>query len=179
VYTVSYCFAQCACVFWSASLVPVFSFGENDLFHQVDNPAGSALRRFQESFKKVAGFTPPVFYGPGILNCFLPFRKPLHTIGYLTLLCIVIYTVCVCRLQICTSVRILFSGHDLIELFVIRVGQPDPRALHDVICWVFATAVCNGMYKQVVKVIWHKAAAPPHMDGSVVFFRWPQCAPHI
>ena len=33
--------------------------------------------------------------------------------------------------------------------------------------------------KQVVKVIWHKAASPPHMDSSVVFFRWRQCAPHI
>jgi len=31
--------------------------------------------------------------------------------------------------------------------------------------------------KQVVKVIWHKAASPPHMDGSVVFFRWRRCAP--
>jgi len=32
---------------------------------------------------------------------------------------------------------------------------------------------------QVVKVIWHKPASPPHMDGSVVFARWQQYAPHI
>jgi len=32
---------------------------------------------------------------------------------------------------------------------------------------------------QVVKVIWHKAASPPQMDGSAVFFKWRQCAPHI
>jgi len=31
--------------------------------------------------------------------------------------------------------------------------------------------------KQVVKVVWYKAASPPHMDGSVVFARWLQCAP--
>jgi len=31
--------------------------------------------------------------------------------------------------------------------------------------------------KQVVKVIWHKAASPPHMDGSVAFARWRQCNP--
>ena len=31
----------------------------------------------------------------------------------------------------------------------------------------------------MVKVIWHKAASPPHMDRSVVFARWRQCAPHI
>jgi len=37
----------------------------------------------------------------------------------------------------------------------------------------------NSKLKQVVKVIWHKAASPPHMDGSVVLFRWRQCAPHI
>jgi len=34
-------------------------------------------------------------------------------------------------------------------------------------------------YYQVVKVFWHKAASPPHRDGSVVFFRRRQCAPHI
>ena len=27
--------------------------------------------------------------------------------------------------------------------------------------------------------IWHKAASPPHTDGSVVFARWRQCAPHV
>jgi len=31
--------------------------------------------------------------------------------------------------------------------------------------------------KQVVKVIWHKAASLPHMDDSLVFARWRQCAP--
>jgi len=30
--------------------------------------------------------------------------------------------------------------------------------------------------KQVVKVIWHKAASPPHTDSSIVFARWSQCA---
>ena len=33
--------------------------------------------------------------------------------------------------------------------------------------------------EQVVKVIWHEAASLPHVDGSVVFARWRQCAPHI
>jgi len=33
--------------------------------------------------------------------------------------------------------------------------------------------------KQVVKVIWHKAASPPHTDGSDVFARLCQCAPHL
>jgi len=33
--------------------------------------------------------------------------------------------------------------------------------------------------EQVIKVIWHKAGSPPHMDGSVVFSRWRQCALHL
>jgi len=32
------------------------------------------------------------------------------------------------------------------------------------------------MQKQAVKVIWHKAASPQQMDGSIVFVRWCQCA---
>ena len=38
--------------------------------------------------------------------------------------------------------------------------------------------VCKHI-QQVVKVIWHKAASPPHTDGSVAFASWRQCAPHI
>ena len=34
-----------------------------------------------------------------------------------------------------------------------------------------------GTSEQVVKLIWHKAASPPHMNGSVVFFRWRKRAP--
>ena len=42
------------------------------------------------------------------------------------------------------------------------------------ICFRVITATTSS---QVVKVIWHKAASPPHMDGSVVFLTWRQCAP--
>ena len=31
----------------------------------------------------------------------------------------------------------------------------------------------------MVKVIRQKAALPPHMDGSVVFVSWRQCAPNL
>jgi len=33
--------------------------------------------------------------------------------------------------------------------------------------------------KQVVRVIWQKAAPPPHMDGSIVFARWRKRAAHV
>lgn len=46
-----------------ASLVPVFAFGENDIFDQVDNPDGSPLRKFQLWMKQLIGVTPPAFYG--------------------------------------------------------------------------------------------------------------------
>ena len=39
--------------------------------------------------------------------------------------------------------------------------------------------MCDFKSKEVVKVIWHKAASPPHTDGSIVFARRRQCAPHL
>ncbi|XP_006890341.1 PREDICTED: 2-acylglycerol O-acyltransferase 1 [Elephantulus edwardii] len=66
-----------------ASLVPVFSFGENDLFKQVDNPKGSWLRKLQDNLQKVMGFALPLFHGRGIFQYsfgFLPYRKPVHTV---------------------------------------------------------------------------------------------------
>ncbi|KAK2166653.1 hypothetical protein LSH36_37g13045 [Paralvinella palmiformis] len=66
-----------------ADLVPVYTFGENDLFAQVDNPEGSVIRTFQENFKKLFGFAPPFYHGRGIFNYnfgLLPHRKPIYTV---------------------------------------------------------------------------------------------------
>ena len=71
-------------IYYRASLVPIFSFGENDLFCQANNPVGSLLRRFQDTFKNIVGFSPPLFYGRGVFNYtfgLVPFRKPVHTVG--------------------------------------------------------------------------------------------------
>ncbi|CAL6317126.1 unnamed protein product [Bathycoccus prasinos] len=46
-----------------ATLVPVFAFGENDIFDQVENPEGGVLRAFQKRVKSLIGITPPAFYG--------------------------------------------------------------------------------------------------------------------
>jgi len=35
----------------------------------------------------------------------------------------------------------------------------------------------TAQYNKCVRVIWHKAASPPRMDGSMVFARWRQSAP--
>ncbi|XP_077550999.1 2-acylglycerol O-acyltransferase 2-A-like [Haemaphysalis longicornis] len=66
-----------------ADLVPVFSFGENDLFHQVKNPPGSRLRSLQEKLKSLTGVAPAIFYGRGILQYtwgYMPFRERIVTI---------------------------------------------------------------------------------------------------
>ncbi|XP_071798920.1 2-acylglycerol O-acyltransferase 2-A-like [Asterias amurensis] len=66
-----------------ASLVPVYSFGETDVYEQVPNPDGSSLRRLQNWLTKMIGFAPPVFHGRGIFNYsvgLLPYRKPIYTV---------------------------------------------------------------------------------------------------
>ncbi|XP_032966296.1 2-acylglycerol O-acyltransferase 2-B-like [Rhinolophus ferrumequinum] len=61
-----------------ASLVPVFSFGENDLFQQFPNPPGSWVRRVQETLQPLLTVALPLFHGR--LGLLLPFRKPIHTV---------------------------------------------------------------------------------------------------
>lgn len=66
-----------------AHLVPCYSFGENDIFNQADNPKGSTIRQFQTIMKRILGFSPPAFYGRGVFNYtfgLLPFRKPINTV---------------------------------------------------------------------------------------------------
>lgn len=66
-----------------ASLVPVFSFGENELFKQVNNPEGSWLRTVQEKLQKIMGFALPLFHARGIFQYnfgLMPYRKPIHTV---------------------------------------------------------------------------------------------------
>ncbi|XP_077488785.1 2-acylglycerol O-acyltransferase 2-like isoform X2 [Amblyomma americanum] len=64
-------------------LVPVFSFGENELFAQLDNADGSRLRRLQTWLTRKFGFSPPLFIGRGIFQYswgLLPHRRPVVTV---------------------------------------------------------------------------------------------------
>jgi len=64
-------------------LVPVFAFGENELYDQVPNPRGSRLRTIQEKFKNKFGFSLPLFFGRGIFLYdygMLPQRRKLLTV---------------------------------------------------------------------------------------------------
>eukprot|EP00069_Balaena_mysticetus_P011283 bmy_01310T0 len=51
-----------------AALVPIFSFGENDLFDQVDNCPGSWLRRTQNRLQKIMRVSLPLFHGRGVFQ---------------------------------------------------------------------------------------------------------------
>lgn len=67
-----------------AHLVPSFSFGENEVYDQVDNPRGSKLRTFQDYLRKFIGLAPVLLKGRGIFQYtfgFIPNRRPITTVG--------------------------------------------------------------------------------------------------
>ncbi|KAF8647582.1 hypothetical protein AX16_006604 [Volvariella volvacea WC 439] len=72
-----------------ADLVPVFSFGENDIYEQMPNEKGTTVYMLQKKFQSIFGFTLPLFHGRGLLNYnlgLMPYRrrivavigKPIH-----------------------------------------------------------------------------------------------------
>ncbi|PRP86074.1 hypothetical protein PROFUN_03061 [Planoprotostelium fungivorum] len=66
-----------------SDLVPVFTFGENEMFYQVDNPRGSWLRFIQETLKTLIGMSPTLFWGVSIKGPdwgFLPMQVPLTSV---------------------------------------------------------------------------------------------------
>lgn len=66
-------------VFHRADLVPVYSFGENELFQQVIFPEGSLGRRLQDLFKKIMGFAPCLFIGERM--ALVPYKIPITIVG--------------------------------------------------------------------------------------------------
>uniref|UniRef100_A0A8D1V669 Acyltransferase n=1 Tax=Sus scrofa TaxID=9823 RepID=A0A8D1V669_PIG len=66
-----------------AALVPIFSFGENDAFDQVENLPGSWLRWCQDRLQRIMGISLPLFHGRGVFQHsfgFLPYRRPITTV---------------------------------------------------------------------------------------------------
>ena len=66
-----------------AHLVPVFSFGECDLYNQKVYHRGSRVRRLLEKLRSTLGFSTPLALGRGIFNYdfgMLPHRRPLTTV---------------------------------------------------------------------------------------------------
>lgn len=62
-----------------ADLVPIYSFGENELFQQVIFSEGSLARKLQDLFKKVMGFAPCLFIGERM--ALVPYKIPLTIVG--------------------------------------------------------------------------------------------------
>ncbi|XP_040829631.1 2-acylglycerol O-acyltransferase 3-like [Ochotona curzoniae] len=67
-----------------ASLVPVYSFGENDTFKSMTFAKGSWQYVFQVIFKKIVGFPPCVFWGRSLFSPnswgLLPLSTPITTV---------------------------------------------------------------------------------------------------
>lgn len=66
-----------------ASLVPVFSFGEVDVYDAPNNEPGSRLRKFQEKHKEWTGVAPAFFIGRGFFQYsfgIIPRRSPIYTV---------------------------------------------------------------------------------------------------
>lgn len=71
--------------------MPVFSFGEPDVFRPMENPEDSFLRKVQETVKKYTGISPMFPIGRGMFQYsfgLLPLRNPITTVGqYLLIRC--------------------------------------------------------------------------------------------
>ncbi|KAF7237916.1 Diacylglycerol O-acyltransferase 2 [Varanus komodoensis] len=67
-----------------ADLVPIYSFGENEVYRQVIFEEGSWGRWVQKKFQKYVGFAPCVFHGQGLFSSnswgLLPYPKPITTV---------------------------------------------------------------------------------------------------
>ena len=75
----------------NAGVVPVLSFGENDLYDQMIPSSSSLIRKLQMLVKKTAGFTVPLFHARGVFNYdvgFMPYRREVNTVGMYSPLCV-------------------------------------------------------------------------------------------
>ncbi|XP_045731587.2 2-acylglycerol O-acyltransferase 3 isoform X1 [Mirounga angustirostris] len=67
-----------------ASLVPVYSFGENDVFNFKVFATNSWQYMCQITFKKIMGFVPCIFWGHGLFSAnswgLVPFARPITTV---------------------------------------------------------------------------------------------------
>ncbi|XP_063058822.1 2-acylglycerol O-acyltransferase 2 [Engraulis encrasicolus] len=66
-----------------AHLVPVYSFGENEVFDQVENPKGGWLRSIQDKLQSIMGISLPLFHARGVFQYsfgLMPYRRPINTV---------------------------------------------------------------------------------------------------
>jgi 2-acylglycerol O-acyltransferase 2 len=66
-----------------ADLVPILAFGENELYDQVDSEMHAWIHKGQIFFKKVMGFTVPLFHARGVFNYdvgLMPYRRAVNIV---------------------------------------------------------------------------------------------------
>ncbi|KAM4771149.1 diacylglycerol O-acyltransferase 2-like [Rhinophrynus dorsalis] len=67
-----------------AALVPVYSFGENEVLHQYQFKPGSWKKNLQATFQHWVGFAPCIFFGRGIFSStsrgIMPMRRSINTV---------------------------------------------------------------------------------------------------
>lgn len=66
-----------------ASIVPVFSFNEVEVFDQPSNEPGTIIRKFQDITKKITGVAPAIFIGRGFFQYsfgLIPRRQEITTV---------------------------------------------------------------------------------------------------
>lgn len=66
-----------------ADLVPVFGFGENDIYEQLDPHLHPWINKIQLLVKKLMGWTVPIFHARGIFNYdvgMMPYRRPMNIV---------------------------------------------------------------------------------------------------
>ncbi|KAK4500503.1 hypothetical protein PRZ48_008692 [Zasmidium cellare] len=66
-----------------ADLVPTLSFGENDLYDQLDSTDHPYVHKLQLLVKKFMGFTVPLFHARGVFNYdvgMMPYRRPVNIV---------------------------------------------------------------------------------------------------
>ena len=74
-------FVTFSALYFSAQLVPVYCFGENELFNQAQHPW---LRMIQDKVRALSSVAPIMFYGRGFFTSdfgIMPFRVPMNTVG--------------------------------------------------------------------------------------------------
>lgn len=82
--TMKVCLLILGFLIFRTPLVPVFSFGETDIYDQVFGAEGSFLKRAQHYIRKTIGIAPIILMGRGFFQYsfgIIPLRKPITVVG--------------------------------------------------------------------------------------------------
>lgn len=109
-------------------MVPVFSFGETDLFNQLYGPEGSFFRRLQHYIRKSIGLAPVIFSGRGFFQYsfgLIPKRAPISVVGKISFIYSQLAHIRAHNANCARTLDVsLFSLVQKCTFFFISVGSP-------------------------------------------------------